>query len=78
LAAVIAREALGGQPLAKGRAAAKDAARASLTPTVDELRESVLGLLDRMLPTETLLLADQVPATFAPETAAGAAFTTSA
>ena len=37
-----------------GRAAARDAARASLAPIVAELQRSAFGLLDRMLPTVEL------------------------
>jgi hypothetical protein len=36
------------------RAGARDAVRAALAPTLDELRESAFGLLDRMLPTVAL------------------------
>ena len=37
-----------------GRAAARDAARGALAPTLTRLETSVLGLLDRMLPTERI------------------------
>jgi hypothetical protein len=46
-AATVAREARA----SVSRSAARDAARAALAPTVDELRRSAFGLLDRMLPT---------------------------
>ncbi len=36
------------------RAGARDAVRAALAPTLEELRESAFGLLDRMLPTVAL------------------------
>lgn len=49
-AAMVAREARAGI----GRAAARDAARQALAPTIDELRTSAFALLDRMLPTEPL------------------------
>ncbi len=62
-AAVIAREALSGGDPERGRAAAKDAARAALRPTVDELQESVFALLERMLPTETVALPSPLPST---------------
>jgi hypothetical protein len=45
-AATVARGARAGT----GRAAARDAARAALAPTLEELRLSAFGLLDRMLP----------------------------
>ncbi len=38
----------------RGRAAARDVARTALAPTLARLEESVLTLLDRMLPTEML------------------------
>jgi hypothetical protein len=38
-------------PPGEGRSAAKDEARAVLAPTVQTLRSSVFGLLERMLPT---------------------------
>ncbi len=60
-AAVSARRALNGGHPGRGRAAAKDATRAALRPTVDELQESVFGLLERMLPTEALSLPAPVP-----------------
>ncbi len=37
-----------------GRAAARDAARASLAPIVAELQQSAFALLDQMLPTVAL------------------------
>jgi hypothetical protein len=43
------------------RAAAREAARAALAPTLSALHESALALLDRMLPTETLVT-DDAPA----------------
>jgi hypothetical protein len=55
-ATVAARQALRAQHLQRGRAAAKDATRAALAPTVQDLRASVFTLLDRMLPTEPLVL----------------------
>src|SRR5438105_3963978 len=51
-AATVAREARAGG----GRAAAREAARAALAPTLAELRSSVFGLLERMLPTVPLAL----------------------
>ena len=50
-AATIGRDA---RVAGMGRSAARDAARASLAPTVAELQRSAFGLLDRMLPTVTL------------------------
>jgi hypothetical protein len=50
-AATIGRDA---RVTGMGRAAARDAARASLAPIVGELRQSAFGLLDRMLPTVAL------------------------
>jgi hypothetical protein len=47
------------------RTAARDAARAALAPTLDALNGSALVLLDRMLPTETLLI-DAAPVLAAP------------
>jgi hypothetical protein len=49
-AATMAREARAGN----SRTAARDAARAALAPTLEELRRSVFGLLDRLLPTVPL------------------------
>jgi hypothetical protein len=49
-AASVARAALVGST----RAAARDAARAALAPTLEQLQESALALLDRMLPTVPL------------------------
>ena len=49
-AATIARAAR----TAAGRAAAKDAARCALAPTLDRLQQSAFMLLDRMLPTVSL------------------------
>jgi hypothetical protein len=49
-AATIAREAR----LGAGRSAAKDAARLSLAPILEELEATVFELLDRMLPTVAL------------------------
>lgn len=49
-AATVAREARAGG----GRAAAREAARAALAPTLNELRASAFGLLERMLPTVPL------------------------
>jgi hypothetical protein len=49
-AATVARAARAGM----SRAAGRDAVRAALAPTRAELRESVFGLLDRMLPTVAL------------------------
>jgi hypothetical protein len=54
-ATVIARQALPDRR-PRGRAATKDATRAILAPTVYELRASVLALLERMLPTEPVVL----------------------
>jgi hypothetical protein len=54
-ATVAAQRALSDRPLPEGRTAAKDAARAALAPTVERLRHSVFGLLDRMLPTEAIV-----------------------
>jgi hypothetical protein len=51
-ATIAAQLALCASPPPEGRAAAKEAARAALAPTVERLRQSVFGLLDRMLPTE--------------------------
>jgi hypothetical protein len=51
-AAAAAREARAGYE----RSAAKEAARASLKPTLGALNESALALLDRMLPTEELMV----------------------
>jgi hypothetical protein len=45
--------------VATERAAAKEAARAALAPTLSTLHESALALLDRMLPTELLVTADE-------------------
>ncbi len=53
-ATVVAREALSAGQLIGGRAAARDAARLALAPTVAELHESVLALLERMLPMHRL------------------------
>ena len=50
-AATIGRDA---RVAGMGRAAARDAARASLAPIVAELQRSAFGLLDRMLPTVEL------------------------
>jgi hypothetical protein len=50
-AATVVREARAGS----GRAAARNAAREVLAPTLEELRASVFALLDRMLPTVPLL-----------------------
>jgi hypothetical protein len=50
-AATIGRDA---RVAGMGRAAARDAARASLSPIVAELQRSAFGLLDRMLPTVEL------------------------
>ncbi len=55
-ATVTARRALGTGHPPRGRAAAKDATRAALAPTVEELRASVFMLLERMLPTEAVVL----------------------
>ncbi len=52
-AATIGRDA---RVTGMGRAAARDAARASLAPIVGELQQSAFGLLDRMLPTVELEL----------------------
>jgi hypothetical protein len=49
-AAIIARAAR----TASGRAAAREAARCSLAPTLDALQRSAFALLDRMLPTVPL------------------------
>ena len=49
-AATVARDARA----AGSRAAARDAARATLAPTLEQLRRSAFGLLDRMLPTVPL------------------------
>jgi hypothetical protein len=76
-AAVSARSALNGGPPPRGRAATKDAARVALTPTVEMLRESVLGLLDRMLPTEPVSLGEQIQPASARSDGTCAAFTTS-
>jgi len=43
-----------GARVGSSRAAARDAARAALAPTLNELRRSAFSLLDRMLPTEPL------------------------
>lgn len=51
-ATIAAQHALSLSPPGEGRAAAKEAARGALIPTVERLRHSVFGLLDRMLPTE--------------------------
>jgi hypothetical protein len=53
-AATAAQRALDPLASSPSRAAAKDTARAALAPTVEQLRHSVFGLLDRMLPTEPL------------------------
>jgi hypothetical protein len=53
-AATAAQDALDPSSSPPSRAAAKDTARAALAPTVELLRRSVFGLLDRMLPTEPL------------------------
>ncbi len=63
-AAIAAQRALCDVPPPEGRAAAKDAARAALAPTVDELRRSVLHLLDRMLPTAPLAIPEPVRGVF--------------
>lgn len=42
-----AREAVSGQRFRGGRAAAKESARAALAPTLEELRGSILALLER-------------------------------
>jgi hypothetical protein len=55
-ATVIAREALRTGQMPGGRAAARDAARVALEPIVALLQESVLKLLDRLLPTEQLAI----------------------
>lgn len=55
-ATVVARGALGAGHLRCGRAAARDSARVALGPVVHELQESVLALLERMLPTEPLAI----------------------
>lgn len=60
-AAVAARDALDRRHFDKGRAAARDAARDALQPTVDDLRDSVMDLLGRMLPTERLDVPAQTP-----------------
>ena len=53
-ATVVARKALSAGQLTGGRATARNAARLALGPTVAELHESVLALLERMLPTDRL------------------------
>jgi hypothetical protein len=55
-ATVVARNALCAGQLSGGRTAVRDAARLALEPTVAELHESVLALLERMLPTEPVEL----------------------
>jgi hypothetical protein len=50
-AATAAEQALGARAPLAGRTATKAAARGALAPTVEQLRRSVFGLLDRMLPT---------------------------
>src|SRR5689334_20718392 len=52
-AAIIARAARTNA----GRAAAREAARSALAPTLDALRRSAFSLLDRMLPTVSLVAA---------------------
>ena len=59
-ATVIARRALPDRR-PHGRAGTKDATRAILAPIVHELRASVLALLERMLPTEPLVLPKHQP-----------------
>jgi hypothetical protein len=49
-AAIAARHSRAGAPAGEAR----EAAQAALAPVLDELAESALGLLERMLPTETL------------------------
>jgi hypothetical protein len=53
-AAAAAHDALFGQHVKGGRAAAKESARAALAPTAEQLSGSILALLDRMLPAEPL------------------------
>jgi hypothetical protein len=53
-ATVVARNVLCSVQLHGGRSAARDAAREALVPIVEQLRESVFALLERMLPTEHL------------------------
>jgi hypothetical protein len=52
-AATVAREAGG-----SGRAAAREAVRTTLAPTLEELRRSAFALLDRMLPTEPIAISE--------------------
>jgi hypothetical protein len=73
-AVVTASDALRGRHVHGGRAAVKDAARAALEPTMTAMRESVLGLLERMLPTERI----EIPAPpVAPTAPVAPIFTTS-
>jgi hypothetical protein len=55
-AAASAQTSVHEHPAAGGRAAAKEVARAALQPIVERLQDSVLDLLDRMLPMETVAI----------------------
>jgi hypothetical protein len=55
-AAAAAMTSLRDQPPPSGRAAIKDAARTALAPTVNQLQTSVFALLERMLPTEAVVI----------------------